>query len=87
MLNEFLRKITNDPKILAISGSLLFFLGMLSFLFGYWMKNENPDKVNLAFGTALLLSMGYPLMLYVGSIRRIDELEKRLLELEKKIKP
>ncbi len=79
-----------DPKtenltVLKLAGGTLFFLGLLSFAMA---KFAHPDlsleKVNMVLYTTVLLSMGYPALLYVRSLSKISLLEKRIEELEKK---
>lgn len=71
-----------NPKILRLAGGLLFFLGILSFFAGYFMKDRMEARIDLALSASLFLALGYPLLLYVGALKRIGELETRISGLE-----
>lgn len=79
-------KVAANPKILGLAGGFLFFLGIVAALGGFLSKDVNADRINMVLGAAVLLSFGYPLLLYVGSLKKIGELEKRMAELEQKTK-
>ena len=79
-------KMAANPKILGLAGGVLFFLGILAALGGFFIKDVNADRINMVLGAAVLLSFGYPLLLYVGSLKKIGELEKRIAELEQRTK-
>lgn len=51
-------------------------------MMGMSMKDGAAEKTNMALATAVLLSMGYPLLLYIGSLKKIAELEKRIAKIE-----
>ena len=79
-------KMASNPKNLALAGGVLFLLGILAALGGFFIKDAAADRINMALAAAVLLSFGYPLLLYVGSLKKIAELEKRIAELEQQTK-
>jgi hypothetical protein len=80
-------KMATNPKILGLAGGVLFCGGILaSVLAGFSIKDVNADRINMVLSAAVLLSFGYPLSLYVQSLKKIGELEKRITELEQKTK-
>ena len=79
-------KMAANPKILGLAGGGLFFLGILAAIGGFFIKDVSADRMNMVFSAAVLLSFGYPLLLYVGSLKKIGELEERIAELEQKTK-
>ena len=75
-------KLASNQKVLGQAGCVLFLLGILAALGGFFIKDANADRINMALAAAVLLSFGYPLLLHVGSLKKIGELEKRIAELE-----
>ena len=83
---DLFSKMAANPRILGLAGGVLFFLGIMASLGGFFIKDVSADRINMVLSAAVLLSFGYPLLLYVGSIKKIGELEKRIAELEQKTK-
>jgi hypothetical protein len=75
-------KLTTNPKLLGLAGGILFVLGMLAALGGFLIKDTDSDRIGMVLAAAILLSFGYPLLLYVGSLKKIAQMEKRIAELE-----
>lgn len=83
--NYFLRLIDNT-KVLGLAGAGLFFLGLGAAILGLQME-DLERKVTMALSAAVLLSMGYPALMYVKAAQKIELLEKRIDELESKTPP
>jgi len=74
------------PKILAWAGGGLFFLGLAATFLAF-TETVVADKVNMVLYAAVLLSLGYPLLLYAQALNKFADLEKRLRELEQRPRP
>lgn len=70
-------------RVLGVAGGVLFALGLLSFALVYLRHDASPDTVRIAAGVGVLLGMGYPCLLYAGTLRRLAALEARLAQLER----
>lgn len=68
----------DNPKVLAMAGSVLFGLGLIAF-FVAWRTSDSE----MILYTAILLALGYPGLLYARTLRKLEMVEKRLKELEK----
>jgi hypothetical protein len=69
-------------KILGIAGGTLFALGLLSFGLVYTYDECSTQAIRIAGGVGVLVGMGYPMLLYVGTLKKIAALEARLKALE-----
>ena len=69
--DPFTRKLA-DPKMLGVAGGMLFVLGLFSVIVGFYSGKEF-DGISRVAGGAVLLAFGYPLLLYVGSLKRFGE--------------
>ncbi len=74
-----------NPRILRLAGGLLFFLGIAGWLLVYSQSNSS-DPIRMVLNAALLLALGYPLLLYVRALEKIAVLEQRIRALEGKSK-
>jgi hypothetical protein len=72
---------TENPKILGWAGGLLFALGMVAVFLAFTQDN-NAEKVSMVLNATVLLSMGYPMLLYVRALTKIVALEQRIRNLE-----
>lgn len=68
----------DNPKVLAMAGSVLFGLGLVAFFIAW-----STSDVQMVLYTAILLALGYPGLLYARTLRKLEIVEKRLKELEK----
>jgi uncharacterized protein involved in exopolysaccharide biosynthesis len=73
--------LADNPRIIAFAGGLLFFLGLVA-AFLAWATDDSDRKVTLVLSTAVLMSMGYPALLYVRALQKIATLERRIQALE-----
>lgn len=71
----------NNPRLLITSGAILFFLGLAGFATSL-VEADPEKKIGSVLATALLLTLGYPLLLVGGIARRIATLEERIAKLE-----
>jgi hypothetical protein len=71
-----------NPRTISLAGGLLFALALLSFALLYTKDGATAESVKLAGGVGLLMGMGYPALLYAGTLRRLAALEARIRELE-----
>jgi len=76
----------DNTKRLGLAGGLLFFLGLAA-AFMAWFTGDLESKVKMAVSAAVLLSMGYPALLYVRMLRKVAALEKRIDDLQKRVGP
>jgi hypothetical protein len=74
-------EILENPKILRAAGSILFFLGFAAAFLAY-TQDVSAGKVNMVLNAAILLALGYPMLLYIRALQKIALLEKRIKELE-----
>jgi len=72
-----------NTKILRWAGGILFLLGLAATFLAFTQENV-ADKVSMVLNAAVLLSLGYPILLYVHALQKIAALEKRLRELEQR---
>lgn len=75
-----------NPKILGLAGGALFFLGLAAAFLAF-IQDDTAAKVSMVLNAAILLSLGYPMLLYVRALQKIALLEKRLQELEQHSSP
>jgi hypothetical protein len=69
------------PRILGWAGGLLFALGLAAAFLAF-IQHDTGAKVSMVLNATVLLSMGYPMLLYVRALTRIAELEQRIRNLE-----
>ena len=74
----------DNTKALRLAGGMLFTLGLAGFFLSYFSNDVSADRIRMVLSTALLLSLGYPALLYVRSLKQIETLEQRVSELEKR---
>lgn len=72
-----------NPRILALAGGMLFALGLAAAFLAF-VRDVNADKAGMVLNAAVLLSLGYPMLLYVRALQKIAALEKRISELEQR---
>mgnify|MGYP000372924888 CR=1 FL=1 len=74
-----------NPKILGWAGGLLFALGLAAVFLA--VIQDNPAaKVDMVLNATVLLSLGYPMLLYVRALTKIAALEQRIHDLEQQPK-
>jgi ABC-type sugar transport system permease subunit len=71
---------TENPTTLGYAGSLLFALGLIAVFIAYF--GGGVDRISMVLYATVLLSMGYPMLLYVRALKKIAALEQRLAALE-----
>jgi len=72
---------TENPQVLKWAGGLLFALGLIATFIAFTQKVDS-EKISMVLYAAVLLSLGYPMLLYVQALRKIAVLEQRINELE-----
>ena len=80
-MSNVIDKKNEDPKVFKIVGGLLFSLGLIAAALSRFSTTTDPHMTLYA---AVLLSMGYPVLLYVKSLNKIALLEERIIQLEKR---
>lgn len=75
---------TEDPKTLGWAGGLLFALGLVACFLALVQGADATNKVNMVLYAAILLSLGYPMLLYVRALHKIVALEQRIRDLEQR---
>lgn len=70
-----------NPRMLGLAGGLLFGLGMIAVFLAY-IQDDQAAKISMVLNAAVLLSLGYPALLYVRALNKIMLLEQRLRALE-----
>jgi hypothetical protein len=78
--------ISENTKLLSLSGGFLFAMGFLAFFGGIMINEPTVEKINMALGASFFFAFGYPLLLYVNSLRKFRVLQDRLDELENRSK-
>jgi len=72
-----------NPRVLGWAGGGLFALGLAAFFLTFVQDDINA-KINMVLYAALLLALGYPMLLYVRAQARIAGLEERIRRLEQR---
>ncbi len=72
-----------NPRILGLAGDILFALGLAAAFLAF-SRDVDADKAGMVLNAAVLLSLGYPMLLYVRALQKIAALEKRIRELEQR---
>jgi hypothetical protein len=70
-----------NPRVLGWAGGALFALGLAAFFLTFVQDDINA-KINMVLYAALLLALGYPMLLYVRTQARVAGLEERIRRLE-----
>jgi hypothetical protein len=73
-----------NPSLLGLAGGFLFAMGIFAALLGLVESGVTESRLRLALAAAVLLSLGYPLLLYVGTLRKLRAVIERLEELERR---
>lgn len=76
---------TENPKVLRWAGGILFGLGLLAVFLAY-VEDVSEEKISMVLNAAVLLSLGYPMLLHVRALQKIAMLEQRLRDLEQRNK-
>jgi hypothetical protein len=71
-----------NPRVLGWAGGGLFALGLAAFFLTFVQDDINA-KINMVLYAALLLALGYPMLLYVRTQARVADLEERIRRLER----
>ena len=79
-MSNVIDKKNEDPKVLKMAGGLLFSLGLVAAA----LSKFTTTDPHMTLYAAVLLSMGYPMLLYVKSLGKIAVLEERIIQLEKR---
>jgi hypothetical protein len=74
---------SENPKVLRWAGGGLFVLGLVATFLAFTQRDVS-DKVGMVLNAAVLLSLGYPILLYVQALQKIAALEQRLRDLEQR---
>lgn len=72
-----------NPRILGLAGSLLFSLGLVA-AFLVFVQDASADRVRMVLNAAILLSLGFPTLMYARALRKIAALEQRIAALEQR---
>lgn len=74
---------TENLKILGWAGGGLFALGLIAAFLAF-IESDPGAKSSMVLNATILLSLGYPMLLHVQSLRKIATLEQRIRELEQR---
>lgn len=76
---------SENPRILGVAGGLLFALGLAAAFLAF-AREEDANRIGMVLNAAILLSLGYPMLLYVRALKKIATLDQRIRQLEQQIK-
>lgn len=79
---NFFERLINNQKLLAGSGLFMFFLGLIAWFMAMAATDVTDERMKATLSSVILLAMGYPMLLYVGSQRKLKEVGDRLQRLE-----
>jgi hypothetical protein len=71
-----------DLRVLRWAGGALFALGLAAFFLTF-VQDDMGARINMVLYAALLLALGYPMLLYVRAQARVAGLEERIRRLER----
>lgn len=77
-----IERLVNNEKLLGVSGGFLFFLGLISWFMAMAENGVTDGRLKATLSSVILLSMGYPMLLYVGLLKRLKTTEDRIKKLE-----
>jgi hypothetical protein len=82
---NFLERLAKNQKLLGGSALFMFFLGLISWFMAMADNGITDGRMKATLSSVILLSMGYPMLLYVGLQKKLKTTEDRLKNLEETI--
>ena len=79
---NFSERLADNQTLLGGGGLVLFFLGLISWFMAMAENGVTDGRMNAILSSIILLSMGYPMLLHVGLLKKLNTTEDRIKQLE-----